>query len=224
MVCLLICWSWVMWSWSRVVFLSTSIPCINSRHTVMWFYFFLDKLLTYPLLVVHWSSETSTNLLDVIIRSDDRFLYLVVDSDSIVSKIYRLNFVLWLLLYCWFFLSPYRQKYCSFIPAGFFLPSYWQYLAVLSKRTFDTQSIHIFGLVYHLSTSRNSPFYIRSYTIFCFVLKLMFTNGKILVCKYIIWFYSNLYFCQTLIWTSLLFIYLYQVLHIWKTIFCFVLS
>ena len=123
-----------------------------------------------------------------------------------------------------FFLSPYWQKYCSFIPAGFFLPSYWQYLAVLSKRTFDTQSIHIFGLVYHLSTSRNSPFYIRSYTIFCFVLKLMFTNGKILVCKYIIWFYSNLYFCQTLIWTSLLFIYLYQVLHIWKTIFCFVLS
>jgi hypothetical protein len=36
----------------------------------------------------------------------------------------------------------------------------------------------------------------------------MFTNGKIVVCKYIIWFYSNLYFCQTHIWTSLLFIYL----------------
>jgi hypothetical protein len=34
----------------------------------------------------------------------------------------------------------------------------------LSKRTFDTQSIHIFGLVYYLSTSRNSPFYIRCYT------------------------------------------------------------
>ena len=41
----------------------------------------------------------------------------------------------------------------------------------------------------------------------------MFTNGKIVVCKDIIWFYSNLYFCQTHIWTSLLFIYLYQVLH-----------
>ena len=34
------------------------------------------------LLVVHRSSETSTNQSDVIIRSDDRFLYLVVDSDS----------------------------------------------------------------------------------------------------------------------------------------------
>ena len=31
----------------------------------------------------------------------------------------------------------------------------------------------------------------------------MFTNGKIVVCKlYIIWFYSNLYFCQTHIWTK----------------------
>jgi hypothetical protein len=48
-----------------------------------------------------------------------------------------------------------------------------------------------------------------------FCSKLMFTNGKIVVCKYIIWFYSNLYFCQTHIWTSLLFIYLYQVLHIY---------
>jgi hypothetical protein len=38
--------------------------------------------------------ETSTNQSDVIIRSDDRFLNLVVDSDSIVSKIYMLNFVL----------------------------------------------------------------------------------------------------------------------------------
>jgi hypothetical protein len=120
MVCLLICWSRVMWSWSRVVFLSTSIPCINSRHTVMWFYFFLDKLLTYPLLVVHWSSETLTNLLDVIIRSDDRFLYLVVDSDSIVSKIYRLNFVLWLLLYCCFFFVSILTKILQFYPSWFF--------------------------------------------------------------------------------------------------------
>ena len=41
-----------------------------------------------------------------------------------------------------------------------------------------------------------------------FCSKLMFTNGKIVVGKYIIWFYSNLFFCQTHIWTSLLFIYL----------------
>ena len=168
------------------------------------------------------SSETSTNQSDVIIRSDDRFLNLVVDSDSIVSKIYMLNFVLWL----GFFLSPYWQKYCSFIPAGFFCPHTDKHLAILSKRTFDTHSIHIFELVYYLSTSRNSPFYIRcshmeNDLLFCS--KLMFTNGNIVVCKYIIWFYSNLYFCQTHIWTSLLFIYLYQVLHLWKMIFCFVL-
>jgi hypothetical protein len=35
---------------------------------------------------------------------------------------------------------------------------------LVDVRTFDTQSIHIFGLVYYLSTSRNSPFYIRCYT------------------------------------------------------------
>ena len=39
-------------------------------------------------------------------------------------------------------------------------------------------------------------FYIRCYT-----------YGNIVVCKYIIWFYSNLYFCQTHIRTSLLCIY-----------------
>jgi hypothetical protein len=38
--------------------------------------------------VVYRSSETSTKQSDVIIRSDDRFLNLVVDSYSIVSKIY----------------------------------------------------------------------------------------------------------------------------------------
>jgi hypothetical protein len=51
------------------------------------------------ILVVYRSSETSTNQSDVIIRSDDRFLNLVIDSDSIVSKIYMLNFVLWLFLF-----------------------------------------------------------------------------------------------------------------------------
>jgi hypothetical protein len=35
-----------------------------------------------------------------------------------------------------------------------FCPHTDKHLAVLSKRTFDTQSIHIFGLVYYLSTSR----------------------------------------------------------------------
>jgi hypothetical protein len=53
----------------------------------------------------------------------------------------------------------------------------------------------------------------------------MFTNGNIVVCKYIIWFYSNLYFCQTHIWTSPLFIYLYQVLHMENDLlFCSILK
>ena len=51
-----------------------------------------------------------------------------------------------------------------------------------------------------------------------FCSKLMFTNGKIVVCKYIIWFYSNLYFCQTHIWTSLLFIYLTLVIGTSRTV------
>jgi hypothetical protein len=58
-----------------------------------------------------------------------------------------------------------------------------------------------------------------------FCSKLMFTNENIVVCKYIISFYSNLYFCQTHIWTSLLFIYLYQVLHMENDLlFCSILK
>jgi hypothetical protein len=56
------------------------------------------------------SSETSTNQSDVIIRSDDRFLNLVVDCDSIVSKIYMLNFVLWLFFI--FFNRPWCSHAC----------------------------------------------------------------------------------------------------------------
>jgi hypothetical protein len=106
------------------------------------------------LLVVYRSSETSTYQSDLIIRSDDRFLNLVVDSDSIVSKIYMLNFVLWLVFFSVSILTKILQFY----------PSWFKHLAILSKRTFNTRSIHIFGLVYYLSTSRNSPFYIRCYT------------------------------------------------------------
>jgi hypothetical protein len=59
-------------------------------------------------------------------------------------------------------LSVWGQKKTSWEKTAIFL-SVW-HLAILSNRTFDTQSIHIFGLVYYLSTSRNSPFYIRCYT------------------------------------------------------------
>jgi hypothetical protein len=76
----------------------------------------------YMILVVYRSSETSTNQSDVIIRSDDRFLNLVVDSDSIVSKIYMLSFVLWLV----FFSVSILTKILQFYPSWVFLPSYWQ--------------------------------------------------------------------------------------------------
>ena len=74
------------------------------------------------LVVVYRSSETSINQSDVIIRSDDRFLSLVVDSDSIVSKIYMLSFVLWL----FFFSVSILTKILQFYPSWVFLPSYWQ--------------------------------------------------------------------------------------------------
>ena len=112
--------------------------------------------------MVHRSSETSTNHSDVIIRSDDRFLNLVVDSDSIVSKIYMLNFVLWLLLF--FFVSiltKILQFYPSWVFFALILTNIWQFCPSV---LLTLKSIHIFGLVYYLSTSRNSPLYIKCYT------------------------------------------------------------
>ena len=139
-------------------------------------------------VVVYRSSETLTNQSDVIIRSNDRFLNLVVDSDSIVSNIYMLN----LFFGCFFFCLHTDKNIAVLSQLGFFFcPHTDKHLAILSKRTFNTQSIHIFGLVYYVSTSRNSPFYIRCYTygkrsFVKNVLSYMFTNGNIVVCKYII--------------------------------------
>ena len=50
-------------------------------------------------VVVHRSSETSINQSDVIIRSDDRFLNLVVDSDSICLTLFFGCFFLFLCLH-----------------------------------------------------------------------------------------------------------------------------
>ena len=72
--------------------------------------------------MVYRSSETSTNQSDVIIRSDDRFLNLVVDSDSIVSKIYMLDFVLWLFLFLFFF-CLHTDKNIAVLSQLVFLPS-----------------------------------------------------------------------------------------------------
>ena len=101
--------------------------------------------------MVYRSSETSINQLDVIIRSDDRFLSLVVDSDSIVSKIYMLNFVLWLVFFSVSILTKILQFYPRWV---FFCPHTDKHLAILSKRTFDTQSIHIFGLFLEIEKGR----------------------------------------------------------------------
>jgi hypothetical protein len=84
--------------------------------------FLLSFIFVILVVVVYRSSETSNNQSDVIIRSDDRFLNLVVDSDSIVSKIYILNFVLWVV----FFSVSILTKILQFYPIWFFLPSYWQ--------------------------------------------------------------------------------------------------
>jgi hypothetical protein len=130
--------------------------------------------------VVHRSSETSTNQSDVIIRSDDRFLNLVVDSDSIVSKIYMLNFwgcIDWVSKVCLDKLPDVCQYEGKKKPAGIKL----QYFCLL---------------LLPFNGHRQLVDYSATF--------LMFTNGKIVVCKYIILFYSNLYFCQTHIWTSLL--------------------
>jgi hypothetical protein len=58
-----------------------------------------------------------------------------------------------------------------------------------------------------------------------FCSKLMFTNGNIVVYKFMIQFYSYLYFCQTHIWTSLLFIYISGVTHMENDLlFCSILK
>ena len=134
-----------------------------------------------------------------------------------------LSFVLWLV----FFSVAILIKILQFYPSWFFLPSYWQTSVNFVQAYFwHLVNTHIWtsllfidfpGIVHFIS----GVTHMENDLLFCS--QLMFTNGNIVVCKYIIWFYSNLYFWQTHIWTSLLFIYLYQVLHIWKTIFCFVL-
>ena len=93
------------------------------------------------LLVVYRSSETSTNQSDIIIRSDDRFLNLVVDSDSIVSKIYMLKFVLWLFF---FFFSLHTDKnivvLSQLVVFALMLTNIWQFfpsvLLTLSQCTY----------------------------------------------------------------------------------------
>ena len=92
------------------------------------------------LLVVYRSSETSINQSGVIIRSDDRFLNLVVDSDSIVSKIYMLNFVLWLFFFSVSILTKILQFYPSWVFFALILTNIWQFcpsvLLTLSQYTY----------------------------------------------------------------------------------------
>ena len=127
----------------------------------------------------------------------------------LVPKIYRPHFILGFFWVFFVFFFSYWQTSCSFVPAYF-----WH-----------SVNTHIWSsllFIYFPEYFISGVTHMENDILFCS--KLMFTNEKIVVCKYIIWFYSNLYFCQTHIWTSLLFIYLYQMLHIWKMIFCFVLS
>jgi hypothetical protein len=62
----------------------------------------------------------------------------------------------------------------------------------------DDRYKHIFGLVYYLFTvSISGVTHMENDLLFCSILKLMFTNGKIIVYKFMIHFYSYLYFCQS---------------------------
>jgi hypothetical protein len=63
-----------------------------------------------------------------------------------------LNFVLWLVFFSVFILTKILQFYPSW---GFFCPHTDKHLAILSKRTFDTQSIHIFGLFLEIEKGRH---------------------------------------------------------------------
>jgi hypothetical protein len=92
-----------------------------------------------------WRSIKSSGVpiignIDVIIRSDDRFLNLVVDSDSIVSKIYMLNFVLWLFFFSVSILTKILQFYPSWFLFALILTNIWQFcpsvLLTLSQYTY----------------------------------------------------------------------------------------
>ena len=115
--------------WFKIyILLLLTCNYLKSVSLVAMNFYFIPKLeywnekqkIPHCQIVVH---RSSTNQSYVIIRFDDRFLNLVVDSDSIVSKIYMLNFVLWLF---WVFLVSMLTKILQFYSSWFFLPSYWQ--------------------------------------------------------------------------------------------------
>ena len=96
-------------------------------HTCSLFFHAATTNLPSCRLVVYRSSETSINQTDVIIRSDDRLWSLVVDSDSIVSKIYMLNFVLWLVFFSVSILTKILQFYPSWFLFALILTNIWQF-------------------------------------------------------------------------------------------------
>jgi hypothetical protein len=65
------------------VMITAHIVITMSKEMIPLYIYDICLIEAQCLLVVHRSSETSTNQSDVIIRSDDRFLNLVVDSDCI---------------------------------------------------------------------------------------------------------------------------------------------
>ena len=106
----------------------------------------------YPVVVYRSSWNIDYISRTVIKRSDDWFLNLVVDSDSIGSKIFTLNFVLWLNI----FICDYTDnQYCSYYPSWVFfaliLTNIWEFLSKRWKCMKTALSLrHIFGLVYYL--------------------------------------------------------------------------
>jgi hypothetical protein len=85
---------------------------------------------------------------------------------------------------------------------GFFaliLSNIWQFcpsvLLTLGQYTYlDSSIIYLLpGIVHFIS----GVTHMENDLLFCSVLKLMFTNGKIIVYKFMTQFYSYLYFCQS---------------------------
>jgi hypothetical protein len=100
---------------------------VDNNKTFSWNNTIIDLGIGWYLVVVYRSSETSTNQSDVIIQSDDRFLNLAVDSDSIVSKIYMLNFVLCLVFFSVSILTKILQFYPSWFFFALILSNIWQF-------------------------------------------------------------------------------------------------
>jgi hypothetical protein len=117
-----------------------------------------------------------------------------------------LSFVLWLLFFSVSILTKILQFYPSWV---FFCPHTDKHLAILSKRTFDTRSIHIFGLFLEIEKGRHQNIpnkYFSCYSIINSMAIYMNKNVRNLTYKYIIiWILKHILDGYRFCWFGLLF-------------------